>query len=204
MEEHDIPQWVQDLPDYLKNEKTLYKFPDDSWKEKLAKSYIEAEKKIGGSISLPKDDDEESWNRVFERLGKPKDASEYEAPEGVDEDTRKLFSELAYNSGLTKKQYKRLLSGLAERQRKVVEQGLAETKKELGDNLQKVDTILEKVSPELKQQLYQSNLVSNAAFMKEFAKIITSFDEDKPPASTVQSKPSVTSRYDWMKEYFGT
>lgn len=195
----DIPEWLNDLPDDLKNDKSLHKFPD---KEKLAKSYIELEKKIGGMVSLPRDEtDEEGYNKILARLGRPDDVKGYEHPEGLDEDTKTLLSDIALKSGLTKRQYQSFAKMLMDRQRAVVQEGLEKTKQELGEEFSKVDEALEKMSPKIKQALYKSGLVADTAFMKEFTTIVNQFREDKPVDSAPKPKQK-DHPYAWMYERF--
>lgn len=196
----DTPEWLNTLTDEeLKSSKTLQKFPDV---DRLAKSYIEAEKRISNSVSLPKDDsDEEAYERVLAKLGKPVSADEYDNPPDMDEYNKKLLTEVAHKSGLTKRQYSAFAKMLLDKQKSVVEQGINKTKAELGEEFDRVNSLLDKVAPDIKSALYQSGLVANSAFMKSFTNIIKQFDEDK--LIDGQTHPKQNSEpYSWMKDYF--
>lgn len=196
----DIPEWLNGLSDEeLKNSKTLHKFPDV---ERLAKSYVEAEKRISNSIPLPKDEnDEETLDKILTRLGKPASVDEYENPDGMDEETKHLLTEIAHKSKLTKKQYNAFAKMLLEKQKAVVEQGLNKTRQELGESFTKVESLLDKISPEIKSSLYKSGLVADPAFMKSFSKMVMQFDEDKPVDGSLKPKQS-SGPYEWMNDYF--
>lgn len=196
----DIPEWIESLADEeLKNSKTLYKFPDI---ERLAKSYVEAEKRISNSIPLPKDEnDEETYDRILTRLGKPASVDEYDKLDGIDDETRKMLAEAAHEGKLTKRQYNAFVKRLLDKQKSVVEQGLTKTKEVLGESYEKVNNLLDKIAPDIKEALHKSGLVANPAFMKSLANIVMQFDEDKPVDKT--AKPEQKARpYEWMNEYF--
>lgn len=73
----DLPQnWHSLLPDDLKGEKSLELIRD---LPSLAKSYVHAQKNFGADkIAIPdKFATEEDWQKVYQRLGLPKDLKEY-------------------------------------------------------------------------------------------------------------------------------
>ena len=90
--------------------KILGKFNDVA---ALEKSYVELEGKLGRSIEIPKDStDSEQWNRVYDRLGRPKTADEYELAVLEDEGLRKTLAEAGIKEGANKAQLKGIASAL--------------------------------------------------------------------------------------------
>jgi hypothetical protein len=101
--------WRASLPpEYQKDgtvqaHKTLHDF---------VKSALETKAFVGRSLQLPHDEaDAEGWGKVFEKLGRPKDAASYTVtpptlPEGVgwDGEMERQFREEAHAAGLTQKQ----------------------------------------------------------------------------------------------------
>lgn len=73
-------------------------------------AYRNLEKLIGAGpdrlIQLPKDDTPEAWNAVYDKLGRPKDASEYKlpVPEGQSGDFAKVASGWMHKHGLNPRQ----------------------------------------------------------------------------------------------------
>lgn len=81
----DSSNWRTSLPDDIRESASLEKFETI---EGLAKSYINAEKMIGADkIVIPKEGDDDGWNEVWSKLGRPDEASGYEfkEPESVPE-----------------------------------------------------------------------------------------------------------------------
>jgi hypothetical protein len=103
--------WRSALPEPLRAEKSLESFKDVG---SLAKSYVEAQKMIGGSIRLPKSDaPPEEQDRIltdiFNKLGRPESPDKYaptELPEGItfNEEAVKAFRADAHKNGYTQKQ----------------------------------------------------------------------------------------------------
>lgn len=100
---------IGQLPEDLQNEPSLRGF--DSV-DKLAKSYVNLVKKLGVPseqlLRLPSEDaDEESWNDIYTRLGRPEGPEGYDLPdaEGMDQ-----FRQMAHSMGLTQRQAERMLS----------------------------------------------------------------------------------------------
>lgn len=73
---------------------------------KIANSYRNVEKLVGGDkLALPKDpNDENGWNQVFDRLGRPKDAKEYKFAETADKSLTEWAGPVFHKLGLTQKQ----------------------------------------------------------------------------------------------------
>lgn len=95
--------WKASLSDEIRNEKSLENISDI---ESLAKSFVHAQKLVGADkIPVPnKFATEEDWNKVYEKLGRPKSAEEYKfnLPEDktVDETALKSFADQAHKLGL--------------------------------------------------------------------------------------------------------
>ncbi len=95
--------WKASLSDEIRNEKSLENISDI---ESLAKSFVHAQKLVGADkIPVPnKFATEEDWNKVYEKLGRPKSADEYKfnLPEDktVDETALKSFADQAHKLGL--------------------------------------------------------------------------------------------------------
>ncbi len=107
----ETPNWTDDLPEPLKASKTLAKFSGPSWKESLAKSYVELEGHLGKSIQLPgKDAKDEDWSKFFDRVGRPKAADDYaiEPVEGSDPGYLSKIKGMFHAAGLSQAQAERL------------------------------------------------------------------------------------------------
>ena len=95
--------WKASLSDEIRNEKSLENISDI---ESLAKSFVHAQKLVGADkIPVPnKFATEDDWNKVYEKLGRPKDATGYKfnLPEDktVDETALKSFADQAHKLGL--------------------------------------------------------------------------------------------------------
>ena len=76
----------------------------------LALSYKNLEKLVGVPadqlLKLPKDDDKSSWDKVYDRLGRPGNPEDYgiNGPEGDDGTYAKYISSVMHELGITKKQ----------------------------------------------------------------------------------------------------
>jgi hypothetical protein len=73
--------WRESLPAELKVEKSLDVFKGKDWNEVgplMAKSYVEGQKMIGGSIRVPKEDAKpEDWDPIYNKLGRPETPDKY-------------------------------------------------------------------------------------------------------------------------------
>jgi len=100
-------KWVEDLDESLKGSKSLQKFSDENWKSSLAKSYVELEQKLGGSVAIPKADaSPEEWDKYFSKV-RPESPDKYNlgTVEGFeDKDFEAKFKADAHKAGLTDKQ----------------------------------------------------------------------------------------------------
>ena len=108
----DDKPWFKDVvPDALHGDvasyETMEALIEDLKKSKASAQYVDNE----GSLKLPKEGaPKEEWDKVWEALGRPKDASLYlldkktTEDHGLDEDFRLRFQNLSFENGLTKKQ----------------------------------------------------------------------------------------------------
>jgi hypothetical protein len=102
--------WRDTLPDDLKGNTSLSKFETI---EGLAKSYTNLETMLGTEkIPVPKEGDNEGWDRYYKAGGRPEKPDEYgfakpeQLPEGMEysPDIDKAFATKAHELGLNKKQ----------------------------------------------------------------------------------------------------
>lgn len=128
--------WKDELPEEIRNHTSLEDIKDING---LANSYVNAQKMLGTSIRIPgpdagdeaiqefhsklsekvpgliptpDPDNAEQMSALYDRMGRPKEAIGYEHPEGVDPTQMADFAALAHGLGLTKAQYKGMLSEL--------------------------------------------------------------------------------------------
>lgn len=78
----------------------------------LRSGYENIEKKIGGMMSIPSDDDESHF-KAYDRLGRPQDKKYADDELRSKYNDVDFYEELFYNSGLTSKQGKALLNQLS-------------------------------------------------------------------------------------------
>ena len=84
---------------------------DKGWKtpSDMLKSYRELEKSYGNKISLPKDEDAESWKNLYSKLGMPETAEGYDL-EGVDESIKASIGEILFKNNVLPKDVKGLIA----------------------------------------------------------------------------------------------
>jgi hypothetical protein len=187
--------WRASLPEELRADPSIKDFKDIGG---LTKSFIEAQKLVGGSVRLPKADaSDEEWGKFYTRLGRPDAADKYElkrpaVPEGVpyDEGLEKNFKAWAHEAGLHPRQAQRLLDRFTAAQaenlttyRKGMETGIAELKKEWGANFDKnaalaVKAVNELGGDEIKGLLDSTGLGNHPALVKFFANLGAQLGED--------------------------
>jgi len=98
-----ITDWKANLSDEIRADKSLENIKDI---EGLAKSYVHAQKLVGSDkIPVPnKFATDKDWDAVYEKLGRPADATgyKYDLPEDqkIDEASLKNFSDQAHKLGL--------------------------------------------------------------------------------------------------------
>ncbi len=171
------PSWKDELPQEIRNDASLTDIKDVNG---LASSFVSAQKMLGNSIRVPgpdagdeawsnfhakltekvpgliptpDPDNEEHMSALYNRMGRPEEAVGYEHPEGVDPTQMADFAGLAHNLGLTKNQYKGILTELvkftADKQEKTdanFAAGIQKLKQEWGivydDNIQLVQSVM--------------------------------------------------------------
>ena len=107
--------WSKAIPQELAAEKVWEPLKDKALPDVL-KGYVEAQKMIGGSLRIPKDDAApEEWAKFYSKLGRPETPDKYEyqppaLPEGMwDKDQEKQAVALMHELGLNSKQVQRLM-----------------------------------------------------------------------------------------------
>jgi len=185
------------LPDGLGGEPSLQSF--DSV-DKLAKSYVHARKMIGADpnqmLQLPKEGDEEGWNQVYNRLGRPEKADGYDFDLGDGEQSPDVadFKNVAHQLGLTNDQAKTMLgiynqiseNDLAEEQEQFEQMNveyLQNIQKEWGDDFNKNSELARRAfqnfaSEELMDVMKETGLSNHPEVLKTFARIGQVLSED--------------------------
>ena len=111
-----MENWLETLSPEIKDHPAManMKTPAD-----VAGAWVNAQKLIGADkIPVPTKDDDPNWGTVYERLGRPKTAAEYKAPEfkdlpeglNIDPERTKAWFEKAHQLGLSQKQAAEALS----------------------------------------------------------------------------------------------
>jgi len=178
------------LPDDLRGEPSLQSF--DSV-DKLAKSYVHARKMIGADpdnmLQLPKEDDAEGWDAVYERLGRPNapDGYDFELGDGEQSDDVSDFKNVAHQLGLTNDQAKAMLgiynqiseNDLAQEDEQFEQMNveyLQDIQKEWGDSFNKNAELARRAftdfaSEELMDVLRETGLSNHPEMLKTFSRI---------------------------------
>ena len=171
------PSWRDELPDDLKDHASLKDVKDvgglakqfvdtlkaqgqmiripgsDAGAEAFTNFHAKLAEKVPGLIPTPDPDNAEQMGALYTRMGRPAEAAGYEHPEGVDATVMGDFATLAHSLGLTKSQYKGMLTELVKHTVKKQEttdedfnQGIRTLKQEWGivyeDNLQLVQSVM--------------------------------------------------------------
>ena len=192
--------WKASLSDEIRNEKSLENISDI---ESLAKSFVHAQKLVGADkIPVPnKFATEDDWNKVYEKLGRPKDATGYKfnLPEDktVNEQALKGFAEQAHKLGLLPTQadgvvkfYNQMISAELSEANSVAEaarnKATTELKTEWGQAYnQKLDAANRVVADVFPPGFMSMNmedgtkLGDNPAIIKAFAMLAEKMGEDK-------------------------
>ncbi len=112
-----IPKWHEMLPDGLKGDPSLVKFPEFG---DMAQGYKDLEGKQGSMITIPGESaGDEDWNGVYAQLGRPDSPADYalgqeKLPDGAEVDAQMAadFEAAAHANGLTTKQAKAMYGHL--------------------------------------------------------------------------------------------
>ena len=195
--EFDGPAWAKDMElesDLLQDPvlKNVNDIPT------LVKNYVHAQRTIGkkGTILPDENASEETWNELYNQLGRPESADKYDLGElgSLQEDFVKEFAEQAHKAGLTAKQAKQIMGYYNEAAGKESEQeiqqrqadvdnAIGELKQEWGEAF---DTQIHKAQVALKQfggeemmtYLNETGLGNDVRLIKLFAKVGESLRED--------------------------
>ena len=159
--------WHDSLPEDVRDHPSLSTFTDTG---ALAKSYVHAQSMIGADkIAIPgKWADENDWNAVYDKLGRPQDAAAYEldtsnAPEGsgVHEDFIGWWREKAHANGLSQQQAQNL-----------VKEYIDFAGAQQGQDTLDVEVALNNTTNELKQEFgaaFEERLEQGNDFIDQFA-----------------------------------
>jgi hypothetical protein len=190
-----VEQWAfnaSDLPEGLRAEPSLQTF--DSV-DKLAKSYVNAVKKIGGDpanlVSLPQEG--ESWDNFYNQTGRPETPEGYEF--GEDGGDLDFYRSAVHQIGLTQEQATDMLdlySSVQEEQNEASEKASAdfqvdsqiELKREWQQNYDaKLDqaqrAFAQFSTPQFNEIMDETGLGNHPEVIKAFAKIGAMIGEDK-------------------------
>lgn len=107
----EAPSPKESFREHLSDEyKNLY--PEFKSMDDFVKGYDNLYRKLGSTIPIPKDGDPESWEKIYNRLGRPEDPQKYEVkpPEDLQFDNEFVdkFKQKAWESGLSDNQAKNL------------------------------------------------------------------------------------------------
>ena len=182
----DDRSWI---PEDLREEKSLGAIKDVAG---LAKSYVEAQKMIGGSVRLPKEDaTPEETAEFYAKMGRPESPEGYEfdkpdLPEGVDWDEGLVdwFGKAAHSAGLNKSQAAALMQSWNDQQfsrahsgQKEMKAALEGLREEWGNNfdgrvelgLRGIETLLPAEEVTQFKALLDSSGLGNHPLMLKFA-----------------------------------
>lgn len=193
--------WIDSLPEDLRGNESLKKFKGI---DNLAKSYVELEKHVGGTIKIPQDTAKpEEWDAFYNKIGRPEKPEGYgfvkpeNLPAGVEwsDEMAGAFSALAHKNGLTKHQANELIgfwTGLVTKQAEgfwTSEKGMAALETSFNKNEDQINkvvssaqrTIKELADDDLVKVLDETGLGNHPAVLKFLAKVGDLFDEDTLP-----------------------
>ena len=179
------------MPPGLREEPSLKTF--DSV-DKLAKSYVNAVKMIGGNpdnmVAIP--DEGETWDDFYNKIGRPEKANDYQF--GDENGELDGFREFAHDTGLTQDQANNILKlygDIQEEEKESHQNGLEELRtnttmelqKEWGKNYDgKMDyakrAFAQFASPELSQLMDESGMGNHPEMLRVFAKVGELMGED--------------------------
>jgi len=195
-----------DLPEGLRAEPSLQTF--DSV-DKLAKSYVNAVKKIGGDpanlVSVPQGN--ESWDNFYNQMGRPDTPEGYEFGEDPDNELE-FYRNATHQLGLTQDQAQNMLelyASVQEEQNEANEKSTAdfavnsqiELKREWGvdydGNLDQAQRAFGQFStPEFNAFMDETGLGNHPELVKAFAKIGAMLGEDRLIVGTGLGQSRVT------------
>lgn len=199
MSEETTNEW---LPEDMRADPKLstYKTPGD-----LAKAYKALESKLGGSVSIPVESDPEGWQKLYDRLGRPKEPSEYEVGDTSDPVSEK-FKAVFHAAGLNKAQakqigeaWKAVVSETQAGQKKTVDKYEAELLSDWGEryaaNQEIVDRALAATKGSTVEAAYNDMLARNPKLAKnlmlEIGGKLVGGSTPKTPPAPAQTKTTI-------------
>lgn len=150
----DIPGLAKQFVDTLSAQGQMIRIPGtDAGAEAFTNFHAKLAEKVPGLIPTPDPDNADQMSALYTRMGRPAEAIGYEHPDGVDPTVMGDFATLAHSLGLTKSQYKGMLTELVKHTATKQEatdadfdQGIRSLKQEWGivydDNLQLVQSVM--------------------------------------------------------------
>lgn len=202
--------WLSSLPEDIRGDESITKFKDVP---ALAKSYVELQKHVGGTVKLPQEGASKAeLDAFYAKLGRPGTPEEYgiarpkELPASIpwDENFAKTFSQKAHGLGLSKSQAAGLVEfwngHVAELSKEVwtQERGLAEL--EVKDGKEAATKIVANVQRGLKELGYQdfndwldeTGAGNHPVVLRALAKFGAKFEEDSLPDGGQPSGTGIT------------
>lgn len=194
--------FIDTLPEDLREEASLRDFKDVG---SLAKSYVHAQKLVGhDKLPVPTSpDDDVAWNEVYNRLGRPSSAEEYDLklpdPEvdgyGIKEEDVAGFKETAHGLGLNAAQAQGMINYYQERinnelaegaiaQEKQYKASVKELRKEFGATYDAKVAMANRAmehfgGEEVVATIDKLGLANNPNMVRMFVKIAEHIGEDK-------------------------
>ena len=98
-----VSDWKEGLSEDLQSNTVIQETKDI---ESLANQLVSSQKMLGGRVPIPEAGNDEEWNEVWGKLGKPEESSGYDfkTPENADTNLQDWFQTAAHESNLTKAQ----------------------------------------------------------------------------------------------------
>lgn len=219
-------EWVKDLSEPLKTSKTLAKFTDDSWKENLAKSYVELEGKLGKAIFPPTEGaSEEERAKYLAKLGRPEKPEDYSIlPGTLDKEFEGVLRAKAHAQGLTKAQLTGVIDAITDSAKKATQANEASAKaaRESAEaqRLANLESLRRDLGTDFERRMNESEKAVRSLFpanlaerMKatgilddpEFRKAMSVVGGQMGETGLVLGKPTPksTEPYDWMYAEYG-
>lgn len=146
--------WRDSLPEDIKANPTLSKFETV---EGMAKSYVNLERMLGGEkVPIPKDGDQEAWDRFYKAGGRPDAPEQYgfkapeKLPEGVQYSAEldKQLAGIFHKQGLNSKQ----AAGVREELMGIVSKGALESLEKVKADQQANEAAIQKAEETLKSE----------------------------------------------------
>jgi len=211
------PEWLSDIDESLKGDKSLHKFSGEKWKENLAKSYVELEKKLGSTVQVPKEGaSEEEWGKFFSKIGRPDSPDKYELPGEIADEVKAVVAKEAFKNGVTPKQLQSVIAALQqggqaqmakadEAVQKEYETAVSTLKSEYGNdfdsNVQLAAKALHGLFPNGSAAILEKSLGNDPRLIRDLVALGKRLGEDgivkgEAPAAK-KSHP-----YDWMRTEF--